>query len=231
MDENSQYQEEQFFSRDKLKKNLKKKSVHGAINKILANGSSIVISMATAVVLARLLSPAEFGLFAMVLTFTEFARLILELGLGVFTVQREKITHEEISTLFWINLAVGIILMAALSGISPVIAWFYGEISLKSICIVLSIVFLIKGSCVQQRALLERQMRFGYLGIINIGSHDIWCIRGDYISSKRKWCLGSCVERNNHRFGLRCRNMDFRQLGSGFTKKECASAFKPTFWA
>ena len=159
-----------FFGREELKKDLKRKSVQGAVIRVIFNGTSAALTIGSAIVLARLLTPEEFGLFAMVVAITEFARLIMELGLGTATVQREEITHEEVSALFSINLGIGIILMAAIAGLSPAVAWFYGDTRLFDICMVLSTVFLFRGLTVQHRSLLERQMRFGYLGVIYVTS-------------------------------------------------------------
>lgn len=136
--------------------------------KMTTSGISTALSIASTVVLARLLTPEEFGLLAMVTAFTEFARSFREIGLGSATVQREEINHEEVSSLFWINLGVGVTIMVAFVCLSPVIAWFYGDSRLLHICMVLSSVFLFGGLTVQHRALLERQMKFGYLGTINM---------------------------------------------------------------
>lgn len=129
--------------------------------------------MASTVVLARLLGPAEFGLFAMVIAITEFARVVMELGLGSATVQREIITHEEVSALFWVNVGIGVILTIIVAGISPVVAWFYKDARLLSVCMAMSIFFLFGGLTVQHRSLLERQMHFGFLGISYIVSNLI----------------------------------------------------------
>lgn len=160
-----------FFSREQLKNDLKKKSIYSTLNKVITSGASIALTLASGIILARLLAPEIFGVFAMVFSFTEIARYMMEGGLGTATVQKEKITQAEVSTLFWINLLIGVILMAAVAAISPAVAWFYKNDRLISICLVLSITFLFRGIVVQHRALLERQMQFGYLGIINISSN------------------------------------------------------------
>ena len=159
-----------FFSKEQLKRDLKRKSVRGTLIRVTANGTSAALTMGSAIVLARLLKPEEFGLFAMVAVITQFARSFMELGLGTATVQRDEITHEEVSTLFWVNLGVGIILMAAMAGLSPAVAWFYGDTRLFHVCMVLSTVFVFGGLTVQHRSLLERQMRFSYLGVIYVAS-------------------------------------------------------------
>lgn len=169
--EKKTYYDSHFFSREQIKKDLKRKSVHSAINKIATSVISIALTLASAMILARLLTPEIFGLFAMVVSFTEIARYMMEVGLGTATIQKENITQEEVSALFWINFLIGLVLMAVVAGISPVIAWFYGDPRLVNICLVLSMLFFFKGALVQHRALLERQMRFGTLGIITITSN------------------------------------------------------------
>lgn len=160
-----------FFSREQLNNDLKRKSVHSALNKVVTSGATIAITLASAMILARLLAPEMYGLFAMVLSITEIARYLMEIGLGTATVQKETITQEEVSSLFWINCAIGIILMAAVAAISPAVGWFYNDASLVPVCLVLSLTFFFRGIVVQHRALLERQMHFGYLGISNIASN------------------------------------------------------------
>ena len=59
-------------------------------------------------VLARLLTPADFGLLAMVATFTRLIQLFRDLGLGTVTVQRTDISQEQVSYMFWVNVAAGV---------------------------------------------------------------------------------------------------------------------------
>jgi len=157
-----------FFSKEQLKKDLKRKVAQSALSKVAANGSSFALTMVSTIVLARLLTPEDFGLLAMVTAITDFARSFIELGLGTATVQRERITQQEVSALFWINCGVGVMLTLGLISLSPLLVWFYGDARLLHICMVLSSIFVLGGLTVQHRALLERQMRFGYLGAINV---------------------------------------------------------------
>lgn len=159
------------FNRDELKIDLRRRSVQSGMIRVITNGTATLLSIISAIILARILSPKEFGLAAMVFVVTDFARVFTEMGLGTATVQMKDITHDEVSNLFWINIGIGLISMLFVAGLSPVIAWFYGESQLISICLVLSGIFLFRGLTVQHRSLLERQMRFGALGIINIGSN------------------------------------------------------------
>jgi len=182
---------DEFFSRDKLKRELKKKSIQGVFIRVIANASGLLLTLGSLVVLARLLAPEDFGLFAMVIAVTEFPRSFMEFGLGTATVQRDDIGHKEVSTLFWINLTLGIGLMFMVAAISPAVAWFYNDTRLSEICLALSTFFLFAGLTVQPRSILQRQMRFGSLALLNVGSRflSICLALGLAIKSMGVWAL------------------------------------------
>jgi PST family polysaccharide transporter len=89
-------------------------------------------------------------------------------GLSMATIQRPQITHAQVSTLFWLNLALSAAVMAVVSALAPAIAWFYTEPRLTLIALAMAATFLIGGLTFQHRALLRRQMRFRDLAIIEI---------------------------------------------------------------
>src|SRR6266478_3053201 len=89
---------------------LKRKSVVGGMAAVSALAMRIVLQTATTMVLARLLSPNDFGLQGMVVMLTGFLTLFGDPGLGMATIHRIEVTHEQTSTLFWINVALGAIL-------------------------------------------------------------------------------------------------------------------------
>ncbi len=158
------------FSRDHLKGNLKNKSMRNAVSIFSSNVSATTITLFSTVIMARLLSPKEFGLLAMVTAFTEFALIFKEIGLGSVTVQRKQTTHEQVSTLFWINSCFGFLIMIVFIAIAPILAWFYRDARILSLCIASSSIFFFGSLAVQHRSLLERQMKFSRLGILNVAS-------------------------------------------------------------
>lgn len=149
-------------------KDLKQKVIRGGVAKAFAQGTSFVLRMGSLMVLARLLSPKEFGLVGMVTAFTGVLNLFRDFGLSTATVQRGHVTDEQISTLFWINILVGVILALILAGMSPLVAVFYHEPRLICVCVILATSFIFNGAGVQHTALLERQMRFTALASIDI---------------------------------------------------------------
>jgi len=118
-------------------------------------------------VLARLLNPKDFGLVGMVTAFTGFLSLFRDFGLSSAAIQRASVTEEQVSTLFWINMFVGAILGIAAVAMAPVIAAFYHEPRLLAVTVVLASGFLFNAAGVQHGVLLQRQLRFTALAIIN----------------------------------------------------------------
>lgn len=137
---------------------------------MLAQIGRQIVSMCSTVVLARLLTPQDFGIIAMVTAVTGFVAMFKDMGLSMATIQRAEINHGQISTLFWINVALSIAIALLTVAIAPIIAWFYGDPRLTWITISLAIGFIFGGLTVQHQALLRRQMRFTSLAAIDITS-------------------------------------------------------------
>lgn len=149
---------------------LKEKTVRGGAARVAALVGGTVVRVGSVMVLARLLEPADFGLIGMVTAFTGVLSLFRDFGLSAATVQHADVTHEETSTLFWINLLVGAVLMAVAQGCAPLVAGFYREPRLLWVTWAVAPAFLLNGAAVQHSALLQREMRFGALALIDIVS-------------------------------------------------------------
>lgn len=149
-------------------KDVKGKVIRGGLAKALAQGASWALRMGSLMVLARLLVPKDFGLVGMVTAFTGVLNLFRDFGLSSATVQRGHITDEEISTLFWINILVGGILAALLMSMAHFVSVFYHEPRLTWVSVILATSFIFNGAGVQHTALLERQMRFTALAVIDV---------------------------------------------------------------
>jgi O-antigen/teichoic acid export membrane protein len=160
----------EIFKTDHLSKDLMGRSVRGGVLTLTSQGTQFIILSISTVTLARLLSPADFGLVAMVTTVTTLAAGLADLGLSEATIQREDINHDQVSTLFWVNLGIGFLLTLATVALAPVFVWFYREPRLKGVAVALSLLFLINSLRVQPDALLKRQMRYSQIAIRDIVS-------------------------------------------------------------
>jgi O-antigen/teichoic acid export membrane protein len=151
-------------------KNLREKAIRGGGAKVFAQAANLLLRVGSLMVLARLLNPKDFGLVGMVTAITGILNLFRDFGLSSATVQRAEVTDEQVSTLFWINILVGAGLCFLLAGVSPLVAWFYHEPRLVWVTIVLSLAFLFNAIGIQHSAMLQRQMKFTALSIIEVFS-------------------------------------------------------------
>jgi O-antigen/teichoic acid export membrane protein len=143
-----------------LTTDLKGRVVRGGVVTISAQAGRFALQTIGMIALARILTPADFGLVAMVTVLTGFVSLFKDAGLPQATIQRQEITHSQISALFWINVGLSAVLMLVTAAMAPAISWFYGEPRLRRVTLALAVTFLATGLTVQHDALLKRQMRF-----------------------------------------------------------------------
>ena len=147
---------------------LKRKSVRGGALTLGAQALTFVVQTGATVVLARLLSPKDYGLQGMVLAVTGVLGLFRDAGLGSATVQREVVTHEQLSTVFWINVAIGAMLVVLTLALAPALVIFYKEPRLLGITFATASSFLLGGVATQHGALLMRDMRFATMARISV---------------------------------------------------------------
>jgi O-antigen/teichoic acid export membrane protein len=166
----------QYFRTDDPRADLYRRAARSGAATLTSQGCILIIQFASTVVLARLLTPADYGLFAIVFAVVTFAALFKDLGLPLATVQRAEITHEQISTLFWINLSVGCALAAATALFAPVVAWAYREPRLAWATVAMSTTFLFTGLASQHRALLRRHLSLTLLSAIEVVSFFVGAI-------------------------------------------------------
>jgi len=119
-------------------------------------------------VLGRILGPESFGLLAMMLVVTGFAELLSQMGLSEALIQRPAPTHNELSSLYWLNIALGGLLYVTLLLATPLIATLYSTPQLEQLLPWVVLVFLISPWGIQFKALLQKQLHFRPLAIIEI---------------------------------------------------------------
>ncbi len=176
---------DQYFRTDDLREGVAGRAIRGGAFTVGSQASQFIIGLLATMVMARLLTPRDYGLIGMVTVVTGFLTIFKDIGLSRATIQRNVLTHDEASSLFWINGAVGVGIALLTAAIAPVIARFYGEPRLTNITIALACGFLVSGFSVQHQALLRRRMRFGILAANDVFSITLASVVGITMAFER----------------------------------------------
>jgi uncharacterized membrane protein len=150
-------------------KDLKRQTARGAFFSTAAQAATFLLRAGSFIVLARLLLKEDFGLVNMVTAFTGFLGLLRD-SLSMATVQCVSVTTAQTSTLFWINLGVGGLLAFLTAITAPLLVAFYGEPRLYWVAVALSAILIFNGAGAQHRAMLQRNMRFAVLAMVDLVS-------------------------------------------------------------
>lgn len=150
---------------------LPRRSVRGGAAVLIAQGMVFILGLGSAAVLARLLTPDDYGLIGMAGAFIAIIMNFADLGLPLATVQQKRITNDQVNSLFWITFGFG--LLSCLLGC--LLAWpvavFYETPALIPVVIGLALGFIFTGLGAQQEALLRRAMRFTQLSVVSVVSN------------------------------------------------------------
>lgn len=155
---------------DAVRSNLKRKSLQSGLISFAAQPLKLALGIGSTSLLARLLTPADFGLVAMVAPLLALVDSLSNFGLETATIQREKLSDEQVSTSFWLSLKINAVVIGVMMLMAPVLAWFYGEEKLTGITLAMAVGALSVCLAFQHKSLLKRQMRFGVLTLIDVGS-------------------------------------------------------------
>lgn len=150
--------------------NLKERAVRGGVAKLAGQGVSFFLRLGYMMVLARLLNPDDFGLVAMATVVTGVYELFTSAGLQSAVIQQSKVTNEQVSKLFWINILVGLFLTLLCMATAPVLVKFFNDPRLFWVTIAIAPGFMLTAASVQHLAILERQLRYPVLTLIEIAS-------------------------------------------------------------
>lgn len=130
---------------------------------VLGQGLNILIEIGPIMVLSRLLSPNDFGVMAIAASIAGILAAMKEAGLSAATVQAPKITHEQVTALFWVNVLLGGGVGALSLAVGPVAAWWMKQPLLTWIIPSLGAIGLMDCFGIQHDALLQRKLQFRQL--------------------------------------------------------------------
>lgn len=155
------------------KTDLKNKIISGSFWTVFSNIASQLVTFSVTVVLARLLTPGDFGVVAISSVFVGVIILFQDLGMGAALIQRQNIDEDYLSTSFTVSLLAGVLLASLLAVSSPFIADFYNEKILRDILLVSSVGFILSPFTSIHTTMLSKRLEFRKLSLINLGNHSL----------------------------------------------------------
>ncbi|GCB53939.1 oligosaccharide flippase family protein [Rhodococcus erythropolis] len=153
--------------------NLADKAARGGGVTLAFQAVKFIVQTASLILLARLLTPEDFGIVAMVVAITGAADLIRDFGLSLAAVQAKQLSDAERTNLFWANTGIGFVCCVVVSAAAPLIVWIYDKPELLPIVFAVAGVFIVSGAATQFRAELMRSLRFTALSTTDVLANAI----------------------------------------------------------
>lgn len=147
---------------------LKGKTIHGVIWSLIDNVSSSGVIFFVGIILARLLTPEEYGVMAMVSIFIAISNSIIDSGLSSALIRKVKVKPIEYNTVFYFNLLISLLLYICLFFISPFIALFFREPILCEVMRVIGLILIINALSIIPYTIFVREINFKTQTIISL---------------------------------------------------------------
>lgn len=132
-------------------------------------------SWVSTIIIANILVPDDYGLMALATIISMYASIFSELGFGAAIVQRQEITEDELSSLFWFTILTSLLFSVACYWLSYPTAFIFNEPRVIPITKVISILFIINGMQIVPLNLLRKEIKFKLLGLIELVSIIVSC--------------------------------------------------------
>lgn len=142
------------------KADLKRSTISSLFWKLLEQGGAAVITLVVQIVMARLLTPSEFGMLAIMLVFVNVGNVIVQSGLNTAVVQAPDVSEEDYSTVFWMSLAISVLLYVVVFLASPAVASFYEMPALVAPLRALALILVVNAFNSVQEAIVARNLEF-----------------------------------------------------------------------
>lgn len=143
-------------------------AARGALVMLAGQGMRVLLQFTSLVILARLLTPHDYGLIAIVVVIIGIGEIFRDFGLSSAAVRAPELTRGQSTNLFWINTGIGIVLGAALFAMAGPIASWFGQPEVVGIARAMASIFVLNGLSTQFRALVVRALRFRWLAFFDV---------------------------------------------------------------
>lgn len=151
-----------------MSENLKQKTQKGLVWSFVERFATQGVQFLFGIILARLLSPEDYGTIAMPLVFLAIAQCFIDSGFSTALIRKPELTEDDLSTAFYFNIGVGVICYIALFFTSPFIADFYHTPILSDLLKVTALATLFNPLCAVQQAILTRKIDFKTQAVVSL---------------------------------------------------------------
>jgi O-antigen/teichoic acid export membrane protein len=222
---------------------LTHRTISGLIWSAWGKGGRAALVLLSLVVLARLLSPREFGTVSAALVVIEFSSILSRLGLGPAVVQRQELEPRHLQAAFTGSLVIGVLMGAAIWMLAPVAAVFFRNPQVEPVLQVLAWIFPLKGISTVAESLMLRELRFRWLANLDVAVFGLGNVLVAIVLALAGWGVWALVTativeslaRSVILLYLRRPSLDLLPewralkemlyLGSGFTLAKVANSF------
>ena len=172
--------------------NLKQKTISGVVWISIHKFAIIFLDFISGIVLARLLTPHDYGVVGMLVIFLALARTFIDGGFGSALIQKKQPTSEDYSTILYWNLGLSVTLYAILYACAPLVARFYDLDLLCDVLRVQGLVLIINAVRIVQRNQLRKRLEFKKIAYVNVTANAIALVVTIYLAWK-KWGVWALV--------------------------------------
>ena len=151
-----------------MKQGLRQKAVKGVVWSALQKYSTMLIQFISGIILARLLTPYDYGCIGMLMIFVVLSESFIDGGFGSALIQKKRPTQEDYSTIFFWNLGMAVMLYVILYFSAPIIARFYNIPLLCDVLRVQGVILFIYAFNIVQRNQLQKNLNFKVLSVVTI---------------------------------------------------------------
>lgn len=155
---------------------LRQKTIRGVKWTVTSTVCNLLTQVILLAVLARYLKFSEFGLMATVNMIIGFSQTFMDMGISNAIIHHQKISHTQLSTLYWLNILAGVVVFIVVCALAPFISLFYGEKALTPLIVYISSIFLIIPFGQQFQILMQKELKFSAISKIEIITKSIGSI-------------------------------------------------------
>ncbi len=182
----------------------------------------IAISLLGNILLARLLTPEQIGIYSVNLAVIGIAQVLRDFGVGNFLIQEKNLKDSHLRTAFGFSLVIGCSLFVIVLGLAPTIARFYSDDRLAETLVVSALNFLVLPFCTISLSLLRREMAFGRLVTVNVFAAIVGLVVTITLADRGlgplSMAIGSVVLNAATGIGAWIARKDYRLLLPGFSE-------------